>query len=107
MLLEIPVADGAREEALTDAFTPPPGYDDASGEGEGKSTRRGGGAQMTLEDDETLVGEEEEVFTTPARLLAAVELAVKQAEENGDERGDARALRELRDQVAARCDFLQ
>ena len=62
---------------------------------------------MTLEDDETLVGEEEEVFTTPARLLAAVELAVKQAEENGDERGDARALRELRDQVAARCDFLQ
>ena len=107
VLLEIPVADGAREEALTDAFTPPPGYDDASGEGEGKSTRRGGGAQMTLEDDETLVGEEEEVFTTPARLLAAVELAVKQAEENGDERGDARALRELRDQVAARCDFLQ
>lgn len=107
VLLEIPVADGAREEALTDAFTPPPGYDDASGEGEGKSTHRGGGAQMTLEDDETLVGEEEEVFTTPARLLAAVELAVKQAEENGDERGDARALRELRDQVAARCDFLQ
>ena len=26
-----------------------------------------------------LVGDEEEVFTTPARLLAAVELAVKEA----------------------------
>ena len=64
--------------------------------------------------DAALVGEEEEVFTTPARLLAAVELAMKEA--RGDDAGEGggeeepgptlEQLRSLREDVAARCDFL-
>ena len=39
----------------------------------------GRGDNLELTDDDMLVGDEEEVFTTPARLLAAVELAIKEA----------------------------
>ena len=85
-----------REETLTDALTPPPetAPDDASG-------------QMRLDDAAgVLTGDEEEVFTTPARLLAAVELAVKESLEAGDDARVVADLRALRASVAARCDFL-
>lgn len=49
---------------------------------------------------------EEIVFTTPPRLLAAVELAVKEFVQAGDDEGVIQNLRDLRISVAGRCDFL-
>ena len=120
VLLSIPPGR-ERSDALTDALTPPEDDDD----GAGTATGQGGMGQMCLERgddgesgdvmDAALVGEEEEVFTTPARLLAAVELAMKEA--RGDDAGEGvgeedapgptlEQLRSLREDVAARCDFL-
>ena len=120
VLLSIPPGR-ERSDALTDALTPPEDVDD----GAGTATGQGGVGQMCLERgddgesgdvmDAALVGEEEEVFTTPARLLAAVELAMKEA--RGDDAGEGvgeeeepgptlEQLRSLREDVAARCDFL-
>lgn len=132
VLLTIPRGP-ARLETLTDALTPPPppppprpeaetaeGEDDEGGEGEGEGDdgaegRKGSGGvegavprasgQFELEDD-VLVGDEEEVFTTPARLLAAVELAIKEARNAGDDANVVEELQSLRGDVAARCDFL-
>ena len=64
-----------------------------------------GSEQLDLEDD-MLVGDEEEVFTTPARLLAAVELALKEARKAGDDEAVVEELESLRGDVAERCDFL-
>ena len=62
---------------------------------------------MTLDGDAgTLSGDEEIVFTTPPRLLAAVELAVKEFVQGGDDEGVIQNLRDLRISVAGRCDFL-
>ena len=55
---------------------------------------------------QALVGDEEEVFTTPARLLAAVELAIKEVNAGGDDVATVEELRSLRAEVAQRCDFL-
>ena len=99
VLLEVP-SGPEREEMLSDALTPPERVDDDESE---DSTRN----QMTLDDDSgVLTGEEEEVFTTPARLIAAVELAVKEAVEAGDGKEVVEELRSLRKSVAQRCDFL-
>ena len=99
VLLTVP--DGPeREETLTDALTPPETTD--GGDDDGASEK-----QMRLDDDSgVLTGDEEEVFTTPARLLAAVELAVKESLEAGDDADVVANLRALRRSVAARCDFL-
>ena len=99
VLLTVP--DGAeREETLTDALTPP--ETTGGGDDDGASEK-----QMRLDDDSgVLTGDEEEVFTTPARLLAAVELAVKESLEAGDDADVVADLRALRRSVAARCDFL-
>ena len=108
VLLTIP-RGAPREEAITDALTPPEssGEDERhGGDGEEAAKDRDGGAQMTLEDDEMLVGDEEEVFTTPARLLAATELAIKEAVAAADDAAAVDELRNLRDAVAKRCDFL-
>ena len=108
VLLTVP--DGPqREETLTDALTPPPDDlskddDDDDDDDERMRARR---KQMRLDDDSgVLEGDEEEVFTTPARLLAAVELAVKESLEAGDDEDVVADLRALRRSVAARCDFL-
>ena len=66
----------------------------------------GRGDNLELTDDDMLVGDEEEVFTTPARLLAAVELAIKEATAGGDDAATVEELRSLRAEVAQRCDFL-
>ena len=99
VLLTVP--DGPeREETLTDALTPP--ETTGGGDDDGASEK-----QMRLDDDSgVLTGDEEEVFTTPARLLAAVELAVKESLEAGDDADVVADLRALRRSVAARCDFL-
>jgi hypothetical protein len=99
VLLTVP--DGPeREETLTDALTPPETTD--GGDDDDASEK-----QMRLDDDSgVLTGDEEEVFTTPARLLAAVELAVKESLEAGDDADVIADLRALRRSVAARCDFL-
>lgn len=113
-----------RSESLTDALTPPPeaavgkneGMDESEGgevgQGEEGDAEKGvGGAipsaktELSLEDD-MLLGNEEEVFTTPARLLAAVQLAIKEAKKAGDNLADIEELESLQSDVAARCDFL-
>ena len=90
-----------RSDALTDALTPPEETDDGNEE-----VTDGRGDNLELTDDEMLVGDEEEVFTTPARLLAAVELAIKEATTGGDDAATVDELRSLRGEVAQRCDFL-
>ena len=106
VLLTIP-RGAPREEAITDAITPPESSgEDERGDGDEAAKDRDGGAQMILEDDEMLVGDEEEVFTTPARLLAATELAIKEAVAAADDAAAVDELRNLRDAVAKRCDFL-
>jgi len=101
VLLTVP--DGPeREETLTDALTPPETTDEGDADDDDASAK-----QMRLDDDSgVLTGDEEEVFTTPARLLAAVELAVKESLEAGDDADVIADLRALRRSVAARCDFL-
>ena len=101
VLLTVP--DGPeREETLTDALTPPETTDEGDDDDDDASEK-----QMRLDDDSgVLTGDEEEVFTTPARLLAAVELAVKESLEAGDDADVIADLRALRRSVAARCDFL-
>ena len=101
VLLTVP--DGPeREETLTDALTPPETTDEGDDDDDDASVK-----QMRLDDDSgVLTGDEEEVFTTPARLLAAVELAVKESLEAGDDADVIADLRALRRSVAARCDFL-
>ena len=100
VLLTVPEGT-EREEALTDALTPPPEPAAAS------SAVGDGNNQLRLDDASgVLTGDEEEVFTTPARLLAAVELAVKESLEAGDDARVVADLRALRASVAARCDFL-
>jgi len=101
VLLTVP--DGPeREETLTDALTPPETTDEGDADDDDASEK-----QMRLDDDSgVLTGDEEEVFTTPARLLAAVELAVKESLEAGDDADVIADLRALRRSVAARCDFL-
>ena len=109
VLLTVPEGP-QREETLTDALTPPPDVfrprdddDDDDDDEPTRATRK----QMRLDDDSgVLEGDEEEVFTTPARLLAAVELAVKESLEAGDDEDVVADLRALRRSVAARCDFL-
>ena len=106
VLLTIP-RGAPREEAITDAITPPESSgEDERGDGDEAAKDRDGGAQMILEDDEMLVGDEEEVFTTPARLLAATELAINEAVAAADDAAAVDELRNLRDAVAKRCDFL-
>jgi hypothetical protein len=102
VLLTVP--DGPeREETLTDALTPP----ETTDEGDDDDAKNASEKQMRLDDDSgVLTGDEEEVFTTPARLLAAVELAVKESLEAGDDADVIADLRALRRSVAARCDFL-
>ena len=90
-----------RSDALTDALTPPEETDDGN-----DKVADGRGDNLELTDDEMLVGDEEEVFTTPARLLAAVELAIKEATTGGDDAATVDELRSLRGEVAQRCDFL-
>ena len=90
-----------RSDALTDALTPPEETDDGNEE-----VADGRGDNLELTDDEMLVGDEEEVFTTPARLLAAVELAIKEAPTGGDDAATVDELRSVRGEVAQRCDFL-
>jgi hypothetical protein len=109
VLLTVPEGP-QREETLTDALTPPPDVfsprdddDDDDDDERTRATRK----QMRLDDDSgVLEGDEEEVFTTPARLLAAVELAVKESLEAGDDEDVVADLNALRRSVAARCDFL-
>ena len=92
-----------RSDALTDALTPPP---TETGTDDGDEVDDGRGNNLELTDDDMLVGDEEEVFTTPARLLAAVELAIKEVNAGGDDVATVEELRSLRAEVAQRCDFL-
>ena len=93
-----------RSDALTDALTPPPETETETDDGDEVNDGRGDNLELT--DDDMLVGDEEEVFTTPARLLAAVELAIKEANAGGDDVATVEELRSLRAEVAQRCDFL-
>ena len=93
-----------RSDALTDALTPPPETETETDDGDEVNDGRGDNLELT--DDDMLVGDEEEVFTTPARLLAAVELAIKEVNAGGDDVATVEELRSLRAEVAQRCDFL-
>lgn len=100
-----------RSDALTDALTPPA---EAQAQGEAAGAKGSGGVEGAIPnsgsqldlDNDMLVGDEEEVYTTPARLLAAVELAIKEARNAGDAAAVTDELTGLRADVAARCDFL-
>jgi hypothetical protein len=109
VLLSIP-SGTEREDALSDALTPPERSNDCETEKEesdASETEKKKNSQMTLDGDAgTLSGDEEIVFTTPPRLLAAVELAVKEFVQAGDDEGVIQNLRDLRISVAGRCDFL-
>uniref|UniRef100_A0A7S0X9U3 Uncharacterized protein n=1 Tax=Mantoniella antarctica TaxID=81844 RepID=A0A7S0X9U3_9CHLO len=129
VLLAIPRGP-ERSDTLTDALTPPPqaesttseekekespgaseaDVDEESDTDEGSSSgdvdaSRAKAKQLDIEDD-MLVGDEEEVSTSPARLLMAVELAIKEARKAGDDAAVIDELQSLRIEVAGRCDFL-
>ena len=48
---------------------------------------------------------EQDVFTTPARLLAAVTLAITEARKAGDDAAVVADLQSLSDDVGERCEF--